>query len=110
MSENSDKDNKPQVTSKGVSGTKELKVRRVHKKKSEPAAEEQVKAPVEKAAVKAVEAEPVKAVEPAAEAVVKTEEKKASKTTAKKAESKKAEPKKVVETKKTTKSAKKEDK
>ncbi len=89
MSENSDKDNKPQVTSKGVSGTKELKVRRVHKKKSEPAAEEQVKAPVEKAAVKAVEAEPVKAVEPAAEAVVKTEEKKASKTTAKKAEAKK---------------------
>ena len=35
MSENSEKDNKPQVTSKGVSGTKELKVRRVHKKKSE---------------------------------------------------------------------------
>ena len=28
MSENSEKDNKPQVTSKGVSGTKELKVRR----------------------------------------------------------------------------------
>ncbi|MBR1797280.1 MAG: translation initiation factor IF-2 [Clostridiales bacterium] len=44
MSENSDKDNKSQV-SKGVSGTKELKVRRVHKKKpTEPVA-----APVEEA-------------------------------------------------------------
>ena len=39
MSENSEKDNKPQVTSKGVSGTKELKVRRVHKKKAEPETE-----------------------------------------------------------------------
>ena len=33
MSENSEKDIKPQVTSQGVSGTKELRVRRVHKKK-----------------------------------------------------------------------------
>ncbi len=50
MSENSDKDNKPQVTSKGVSGTKELRVRRVHKKKAEPStgAEEAVKAAEEK--------------------------------------------------------------
>ena len=53
MSENSEKDNKPQVTSKGVSGTKELKVRRVHKKKAEP--ETEAAKTVEKEAPKAVE-------------------------------------------------------
>ena len=64
MSENSDKDNKAQVTSKGVSGTKELKVRRVHKKKTaEPAAEEAVKAEAAKKVTKAAEPE-VKAAEP----------------------------------------------
>jgi translation initiation factor IF-2 len=39
MSENSEKDKKLQVASKGVSGTKELKVRRVHKKKADPEAD-----------------------------------------------------------------------
>ena len=88
MSEKSDKDNKPQVTSKGVSGTKELKVRRVHKKKADPSAEESVKteAPKKVEAASAAEpAEPVKAAEQPAP-VVKTEEAAPKKTAAKKTE------------------------
>ena len=88
MSEKSDKDNKPQVTSKGVSGTKELKVRRVHKKKADPSAEEAVKteAPKKVEAVAVAEpAEPVKAAEQPSP-VVKTEEAAPKKTAAKKTE------------------------
>ena len=88
MSEKSDKDNKPQVTSKGVSGTKELKVRRVHKKKADPSAEEAVKTEAPKkveAAAAAEPAEPVKAAEQPAP-VVKTEEAAPKKTAAKKTE------------------------
>ncbi|MCR5592543.1 MAG: translation initiation factor IF-2 [Saccharofermentans sp.] len=72
MSENSDKDNKSQVISKGVSGTKELRVRRVHKKKTS----ESSAAPA---------AEPVKAAEVAAPAVTAevapAEQKEAAKAT-----------------------------
>ena len=88
MSEKSDKDNKPQVTSKGVSGTKELKVRRVHKKKADTSAEEAVKTEAPKkveAAAAAEPAEPVKAAEQPAP-VVKTEEAAPKKTAAKKTE------------------------
>ena len=88
MSEKSDKDNKPQVTSKGVSGTKELKVRRVHKKKADPSAEEAVKTEAPKkveAAAAAEPAEPVEAAEQPAP-VVKTEEAAPKKTAAKKTE------------------------
>ena len=88
MSEKSDKDNKPQVTSKGVSGTKELKVRRVHKKKADTSAEEAVKTEAPKkveAAAAAEPAEPVKAAEQPAP-VVKTEEAASKKTAAKKTE------------------------
>ena len=88
MSEKSDKDNKPQVTSKGVSGTKELKVRRVHKKKADTSAEEAVKTEAPKkveAAAAAEPAEPVKVAEQPAP-VVKTEETAPKKTAAKKTE------------------------
>ncbi|MBR4493766.1 MAG: translation initiation factor IF-2 [Clostridiales bacterium] len=91
MSENSEKDNKPQVTSKGVSGTKELKVRRVHKKKAEP--ETEAAKTVEKEAPKAVET--VKAPE-AVEAPKKTV--KAAKAEEPAAEEK---PKKTTRAKKT---------
>ena len=91
MSENSEKDNKPQVTSKGVSGTKELKVRRVHKKKAEP--ETEAAKTVEKEAPKAVET--VKAPE-AVEAPKKTV--KAAKVEEPAAEEK---PKKTTRAKKT---------
>lgn len=102
MSENSDKDNKPQVTSKGVSGTKELKVRRVHKKKAADPVEETAKAAVaEKAAPKASEpVKPAKAVEPAAPVVEKAEEK---------AETKAAAAPKAETAKKRTKTAKAEE-
>lgn len=77
MSENSEKDKKAQVTSKGVSGTKELKVRRVHKKKADPEAEA---AKVEKEAPKAAAAAKVETPAPEAEAPKKTTRAKAAKT------------------------------
>ena len=76
MSENSEKDKKLQVASKGVSGTKELKVRRVHKKKADPEAEA---AKAEKEAPKAVEAPKAETPAPEAEAPKKTTRAKAAK-------------------------------
>ncbi len=93
MSENSEKDKKLQVASKGVSGTKELKVRRVHKKKAEPEAE--AAKTIEKEAPKAAEA--VKVEEPVAEAPKKTTKTAASKTAAKATEEA---PKKTTKAKK----------
>ena len=66
MSESSEKDNKSQVTS-GVSGTKELKVRRVHKKKPAEAsapAEPAVETKPKKAAAEAAEQAPEKEAKP----------------------------------------------
>lgn len=116
MSENSDKDNKSQVISKGVSGAKELRVRRVHKKKSsEPEVTEQapksvaapettpapevkaeevkeVKAPKAKAAKKPAQNQETPASEEAAKAPAKKPAKKAE--TEVKAEEKPKAPKK----------------
>ncbi len=94
MSENSEKDKKAQVTSKGVSGTKELKVRRVHKKKADPEAEA---AKAEKEAPKAAAAAKVETPAPEAEAPKKTTRAKAAKAEETPAEEK---PKKTTRTKK----------
>ena len=94
MSENSEKDKKAQVTSKGVSGTKELKVRRVHKKKADPEAEA---AKVEKEAPKAAAAAKAETPAPEAEAPKKTTRAKAAKTEETPAEEK---PKKTTRSKK----------
>jgi len=94
MSENSEKDKKAQVTSKGVSGTKELKVRRVHKKKADPEAET---AKVEKEAPKAAAAAKAETPAPEAEAPKKTTRAKAAKTEETPAEEK---PKKTTRSKK----------
>ena len=94
MSENSEKDKKAQVTSKGVSGTKELKVRRVHKKKADPEAEA---AKAEKEAPKAAAAAKVETPAPEAEAPKKTTRAKVAKAEETPAEEK---PKKTTRTKK----------
>ncbi|MCQ2504104.1 MAG: translation initiation factor IF-2 [Saccharofermentans sp.] len=81
MSEDNEK-NKPQIILGGVSGNKELKVRRVHKKKTEQPSETEapskgeVKEPVKSAPVKKVEEvkETVKAAAPAPAPVKKAEE------------------------------------
>ena len=100
MSENSDKDNKLQVTSKGVSGTKELRVRRIHKKKADPAAEAS-EAP--KASEAASSKEAAKVVKPSE----KVEKKAPSKE---KEETKSTEPKPTVKgTVKTSKAASAEE-
>ena len=123
MSENSDKDNKAQVTSKGVSGTKELKVRRVHKKKADPAVEEAPKAAPAEVVEKPAKVEKPVAAEPEVKEAVEEAPKKAAKTTAAKKTTKTAKEKKAEEEgpkaaeepaeekpKKTTKKAAKEEK
>ncbi len=93
MSDNQEK-NKPQIILGGVSGNKELKVRRVHKKKAEPASEA---APEVNEASK-VKAQETKAEKPA-KAPVAEENKPPKKEVEKKAEAKPVEA--PVETKKT---------
>ena len=93
MSDNQEK-NKPQIILGGVSGKKELKVRRVHKKKAEPASEA---APEVNEASK-VKAQETKAEKPA-KAPVAEENKPPKKEVEKKAEAKPVEA--PVETKKT---------
>ena len=88
MSDNQEK-NKPQIILGGVSGNKELKVRRVHKKKAEPASE---------AAPEVNEASKVKAQETKAEKPAKAPVAEENKPPKKEVE-KKFDQKKILETK-----------
>ena len=103
MSDNQEK-NKPQIILGGVSGNKELKVRRVHKKKAEPASEPapEIKeaAPVAAEEPKVKEEKPAKAEAPKkAEAPAKETEKAAPKKAAEKKAEEKEQPKAAVEEK-----------
>ncbi|MBP5180353.1 MAG: translation initiation factor IF-2 [Clostridiales bacterium] len=103
MSENSDKDNKSQV-SKGVSGTKELRVRRVHKKKAAEPSETPV-AETSKAAE--VVAAPVEAAAETKEPAKASKTTKTTKTTKAKAEPKVEEKKEEPKTEEAKPAAKK---
>ena len=112
MSESTDNNKQPQIIMGGVSGNKELKIRRVHKKKAETPAE----APEQKEAEKAVKpAAPAPAAAPAKPVKVKAEapaepkkesaKAKASKAVKEAEPAPEAEPAKETKASKTTKTA-----